>query len=75
MWVRYMSLMRNIKARDTLGDLLVNQEYKSTFSLKTELQGKAEQINTGDNSRGREGAEENWVMDKASHEIPLPDAG
>jgi len=51
--------------------LLVNQEYKSIISLRTELQGKAEQIYMGDDSWSRGGAEENWVMDTVYHEIPL----
>lgn len=40
--------------------LLVNQEYKSTVSLGTELQGKAEQINTGDDSWGRGVLKKTW---------------
>lgn len=55
--------------------LLVNQEYKSIVSLRTELQGKAEQIHIGDDSWSRGGAKENWVMNKAYHEIPLADGG
>lgn len=45
-----MALQRDIRV------ILVNQEYKSTVSLRTEVQGNAEQINTGDDSWGRGGA-------------------
>lgn len=65
--LRYMALKRNIRA------LLVDQECKSVISLGTELQGKAEQIHTGDDSWSRRGAKENWVMDNVYHETSVAD--